>query len=455
MLTVTETLHSLNHWKTSFRTYYRRDSFFKAFLLPEATWSKSQVNYGQTEDKQNEVTVRSALDKGEDLKNFLSMIAGYLPFPYLTEKIVEGTKSLQDVGDIIYEHYGINVTSESLLDYVAIQMNSGESYRQFFDRLLSHSRLHLPKSNVVVDGIESGPGGEKMTISLMNFVALDWLNKINPHLVNIIKTEYSKELRDDTQLCQLVPGIANNVDALLSRHDVVGGVGKLCLSNPVTVEKVHRIKQDKKPHNRKSVYKFPAKSSSVKPFCPECHFLARKLELNIDFQHIPAACPRPRSAINMLLAGEEEIAQNDDVDTYEDDIVDSRPHLPDNEDPEPYDFINEINYTELYSKVLMIQRNIQVRKEYSPQLRTKINNVIADSVVDEGSELNCRCSSVAAKCNIRYIPATITAMAAGSNVMSLLGVVPSDIELLVYETKPPVKLILKNAVVVKTLAHRF
>ena len=62
MLTVTETLHSLNYWKTSFRTYYRRDSFFKAFLLPEATWSKLEVNYGQTEDKQNEVTVRSALD---------------------------------------------------------------------------------------------------------------------------------------------------------------------------------------------------------------------------------------------------------------------------------------------------------------------------------------------------------------------------------------------------------
>ena len=26
MLTTTETLHSMNHWKTSFRTYYRRDS---------------------------------------------------------------------------------------------------------------------------------------------------------------------------------------------------------------------------------------------------------------------------------------------------------------------------------------------------------------------------------------------------------------------------------------------
>ena len=147
--------------------------------MPEAAWSKLEINYGQTEDRQNDVVVRSALDKGEDLKDFLNTIAGYLPFPYLTEKIVEGTTKLQDVWDIIYEHYGITVTAESMLDYVAIQMNSGESYRQFFDRLLSHARLHLPKANVTVDGIDSGTNGEKMTISLMNFVALDWLTKIN------------------------------------------------------------------------------------------------------------------------------------------------------------------------------------------------------------------------------------------------------------------------------------
>ena len=32
------------------------------------------------------------------------------------------------------EHYGINVMAELLLDYIAIQINSGEFYRQFFDR---------------------------------------------------------------------------------------------------------------------------------------------------------------------------------------------------------------------------------------------------------------------------------------------------------------------------------
>ena len=90
MLQMVETLHSLNHWKTSFRTYYRRDSYFKAFLLPQATWSNSaRTNYNQVADMNGTNVVRTAADKGEDLRDFLNTLAGYLPFPYLTEKIVD------------------------------------------------------------------------------------------------------------------------------------------------------------------------------------------------------------------------------------------------------------------------------------------------------------------------------------------------------------------------------
>ena len=98
MLTLTENLHSLNHWKTSFRTYYRRDAFFKAFLLPNATWNNSIVeHYGQTDDVNGTVITRTAADKGEDLKDFLNTLAGYLPFPYLTEKIVNGSRNMKNV----------------------------------------------------------------------------------------------------------------------------------------------------------------------------------------------------------------------------------------------------------------------------------------------------------------------------------------------------------------------
>ena len=173
MLTLTETLHSLNHWKTAFRTYYRRDGYFKAFLLPDAEWDSNAENYGQTADTNGTTTTRSAVDKGEDLKDFLNTLVGYLPFPYLTEKIVSGSTNLQNIWDIVYEHYGINVTSESLLDYVSVKKSEGETYRQFYDRLLSHARLHLPKANITIDGISTGITGEQMTIGLI--ISSQWI----------------------------------------------------------------------------------------------------------------------------------------------------------------------------------------------------------------------------------------------------------------------------------------
>ena len=269
------------------------------------------ANYGQTDDITGTNVTRTALDKGEDLKDFLNTLAGYLPFPYLTEKIVQGSGKQQDVWDTIYDHDGISVSAESLLDFVTIKLSSGETYRQLYDRLLSHARLHLPKPNLTVDGITSGDTGEKMTIALMNFVALDWLNKINPNLVGIVKSEYSRELREDTQLAELVPRIANNVDALLARHDIIGGVEKLWVEDNIAVDRVNRVKHGQQYSTRKKQSFYSNNKSLKKPFCPECHFLARKLKLHINFQHVPADCPRPRSAINLILAGEENLAITD------------------------------------------------------------------------------------------------------------------------------------------------
>ena len=121
MLTQNETLQSLNHWKTAFRTYYRRDSFYKCFLLQDAQWDPAADNYGQIDDREGANVIRTAADKAGDLEDFLNTLAGYLPFAYLTDKIVTGSKKLQDVWDTIYDHYGVNISSESLLDYVSIK----------------------------------------------------------------------------------------------------------------------------------------------------------------------------------------------------------------------------------------------------------------------------------------------------------------------------------------------
>ena len=83
--------------------YYRRDSYYKTFLLPQVRWDASRQHYAQTADTDAEgVVVRTAEDKSEDLKDFLNTIVGYLPFPYLTEKILNGTTKLAEVWDCIH-----------------------------------------------------------------------------------------------------------------------------------------------------------------------------------------------------------------------------------------------------------------------------------------------------------------------------------------------------------------
>ena len=64
MLASSETLYSLNHWKTSFRTYYRRDSFYKDFLLPSATWDATLPNFGQADDVHGGTIVRPVAVRG-------------------------------------------------------------------------------------------------------------------------------------------------------------------------------------------------------------------------------------------------------------------------------------------------------------------------------------------------------------------------------------------------------
>ena len=68
MLSTTETYHTLTHWKTAFRTYYRRDDYYKDFLLRTARWDSAAADNGQTAVMRNDVEVRSAADRGGDLR---------------------------------------------------------------------------------------------------------------------------------------------------------------------------------------------------------------------------------------------------------------------------------------------------------------------------------------------------------------------------------------------------
>ena len=193
-LTQQETLDSLNHWKTLFRNYYRRDTVYKQFLASDFTWTPNQPNYGLAA-----VGNSTAQARKENLEDFLYTLAGFLPHSYLTDKIVKDTKSLQECWDIIYEHYNVKITQETFLDFESLKKEPAENYRQFYEKLLQHSRLHLAPSGAKSEHLVNTTN-DLMTISLMNHVALQWLRKIDPQLIHIIRTEYSVELRRGDQL---------------------------------------------------------------------------------------------------------------------------------------------------------------------------------------------------------------------------------------------------------------
>ena len=182
-LGASETLESLTHWKTNFRTYFKRDDGFKTFIKETSRWDPAQLHYGQQTETSG--LKRSAAEMKEDLVDLLSTLAGFLPHSYLTKKLLNNTKNWVDVWNIIYDHYGVQVTQETFLDFEDCNKIAGETHRQFFERLLQHATQHLAPAGVKIENISTGDNAEQMSISLMNMVALQWLRKIDPTLIHI------------------------------------------------------------------------------------------------------------------------------------------------------------------------------------------------------------------------------------------------------------------------------
>ena len=92
-----ETLESLTHWRTSFKTFYKRDEAYKRFFKFGVVWNNEEENYGFTDDGGD----YSAEDIAEDLRDLLNTLASFLPYSYLTDKILNTTTCWEDVWRII------------------------------------------------------------------------------------------------------------------------------------------------------------------------------------------------------------------------------------------------------------------------------------------------------------------------------------------------------------------
>ena len=511
-LTQSESLDSLDHWKSIFRNYFRRDSVFKQFL--NTKWDPAAPKYGLAEKDG-----MTAEERKDALVDFLSNLAGFLPHSYLTSKLLENTKSLEDCWNVIAEHYNVQVTSETLLDFESIKKEPAENYRQFFERLLQHAKLHLAPAGATVDNIKNTED-DKMSISIMNFVALQWLRKSNNDLIHIVKTEYATELRSGQQLSALVPRIAPNIDSLLARYSSAN-VSK------VSTDTIAASKETDEGNVRRVDYSrgrgrgggrnfrggrggFANQGNNSQLFCAGCFSLGKQLNTFIHFKHKPADCTRQGAVSRLLQAdGEDYAAEDAEEDFYDDGKANSyddnrttqikfqneqMPTKPENSSQHvaniPSNFVFTININgnsgettqsshsiahgnpnvketkaeSHFSETDDLVRKIQniakrkylwsvnsVRKECSPMVSAQLKSETCTPTIDEGSEINCIDDKFATKSNLLQVPTTCSAKAAGNTAMVITGQTLHDVILKIPYEESSISWNLAKCVVVENL----
>jgi len=178
-----------------------------------------------------------------------------------------------------------------------------------------------------------------MSISLMNLVALQWLRKCHPQLVNIVRTEYCTELRRGDQLAALVSKIAPNIESLLSRH-AVGNVNMV--KQDVEDDYIHEVKYVRPSRggrngsgNRGRAGGKNTRAENL--FCPGCFALSKELKVSIDFKHRPAMCPRTHAVAKFL--------QADTGDEYDDDedVLNAEDFEEDGKESSNIEYITELS----------------------------------------------------------------------------------------------------------------
>ena len=217
-LTNEETQLTMTRWKINFKQYMKRDPSYITFLNME--WVPTAENYKL--QKETEGLKRSPEALKDDLLDFLHILCSYLPHGYLTDRIISKSTSLLSAFKIIDESFNLLPNQESFFEFKGLKKMSSETYRQMFDRMVAFSSQHLMPARtpqVDVDGVLVPDGGDALTVSHLNLIALLWLDKLSPDLLNIVRTEYAKELRDNEPLAGLVPRISQNVNHLLLKYE--------------------------------------------------------------------------------------------------------------------------------------------------------------------------------------------------------------------------------------------
>ena len=480
-LTKKETLDSLSHWQTSVKNYFKRFPYYAQYFKRTCTWTKANDNYGFTGNE--------AAEKADNLETLLDTLAGFLPGPYITHKITSTSTSIQTVWDIIFTHYGVKPSASSFLDYDDIKWSKEDRYIDLYDKLVYHTVSHLCQTGTN-GGTDAGgtlTQPDTLTLSHRNHIAMDWLRRIDPALVKIVKLEYNKDLKSGTPLSALVNDIAENIDAMLHRNKTSASVNMVTTSpttdpdpqlhmpdpsvlrissfpyrprtpmaNPRGFQSRHQVRQ---PPPTQS-YSRPYQSNNHKPFCQPCYQLGKKLNLHVSHSHTPQQCPQASSVRHLHAQDEAPVDQPEEYNQGENDIFNKTQFTPETSYFQTQVPMKDtsttcpssIQPTWLETMETHIRKiESKVRKEKSPMLKMSINSCTVYPTIDEGSEINVIDSNFANSANIPYSRTNHNATAAGSHSMSVSGETTENVVLHKQHNNSLIRFNLGKCIVVNNL----
>ena len=300
-------------------------------------------------------------------------------------------------------------------------METGESYRQFFEHLVGHARQHSSPAGSAVDNTMVPGDGDTMTVSHLNMIALWWMRKIHVDLNSVVRTEYAVELRNNKPLASLVPRISANVDSLLQRYDKspAGAVNMVKNNteslNQTSVLRVRNNNIKSNPANNKK---------SRKEFCPGCFYLGEQMDATIHYQHRPGQCPRKPALVKMLqledLSLAEEDSNDDDGKKLVPDNTSPRSHfqankvIPEAQDSKHSCTVSKCNLVSSFIRKIERNKSSNVSKSPSPSLwiSTLDNKTFTSAVIDEGAEICAIDKLFALKSGIKFEKSSCNAVAA-------------------------------------------
>jgi hypothetical protein len=192
-LTKHESPQSFEHFRETMLLNLLEDNRFKEYV--HLTWKleSEERNCGFQPD-----STKTAEQRKLELKLMLGTVASFIPVVSRTF-IINQCTSLHQIWARLRVYYGFRKNGSRVLGLLEYSLGHSQSYEDLWEEMYSHLEECLldPEDNLIHINAPVNRK-EKLTPTVLNILVAQWLNAINPLLLQKVRERFSKELSSST-----------------------------------------------------------------------------------------------------------------------------------------------------------------------------------------------------------------------------------------------------------------